>query len=111
MNPGELNKKVTIERPVDTPDAQTGAPVRTWEDVATVWAKIEPLAGREFWQAQQSQSAVTHQVEIWYRRDVTCRNRLRFVDRLATRYLDIAGMIDPGEEHVSLILQCVEYQT
>ena len=109
MNPGELNKKVTIQRPVHgTADESTGAVPTTWEDVAGVWARIEPLSGREYFQAAQVQSEVTHRVTIWYRRDFSSSYRLRYVDRLVTRYLEILSVIDPAESHEGLILMCVE---
>ena len=49
MNPigaGTLGRRIKIQRPSTIKDS-LGAPSRTWIDVATVWADIQPLSGRE----------------------------------------------------------------
>ena len=49
MNPigaGTLARRIKIQRPSTVKDS-LGAPSRTWIDVATVWADIQPLSGRE----------------------------------------------------------------
>lgn len=46
MNIGRLRHRVVIEAPVETQDA-SGDPVITWAHVATAWAAVEPIKGRE----------------------------------------------------------------
>jgi SPP1 family predicted phage head-tail adaptor len=46
MRSGALRHRVLLQSRVETQDA-TGDPVVTWSDVATVWAEILPLSGRE----------------------------------------------------------------
>jgi SPP1 family predicted phage head-tail adaptor len=46
MDAGILNRRVTIDRNVTTQDS-SGDPVADWQAVATVWAAILPLTGRE----------------------------------------------------------------
>ena len=50
-----------------TPQNDYGAFVTTWQDIATVWAEINPISGREYFEASQVQSEVTTQIWIRYR--------------------------------------------
>lgn len=61
-----LNKRVTIKQLTTTTD-EYGQPVDTWTDVATVWAAIEPLRGREYFAAMAEQVDVTTRIRIRYR--------------------------------------------
>jgi SPP1 family predicted phage head-tail adaptor len=58
-----LDKRITIQQAVTTQDA-VGGQVVTWSDVATVWAHVHPLAGRELINAQSVYAAVTHNMII-----------------------------------------------
>ena len=44
-----------------------GEPVRTWTDVATLWADIQPLTGKELFSAQANQNPVTSKIITRYR--------------------------------------------
>lgn len=54
-----------------------GGQVATWATAATVWGKVEPLSGREAWQAQQVRPDVTHKVTIRAYPGLTPKHRLR----------------------------------
>ena len=47
MKAGTLRHRITLQTAVDTQDTTTGEPVRSWTTLATVWADISPLSGRE----------------------------------------------------------------
>ena len=52
MNPGELNRRITIlKRSIFTDN--NGFETEEWIDYKTVWAKVKNLNGRELFQAQQ----------------------------------------------------------
>lgn len=71
MQPGRLRHRIDLQTPVDQQDS-FGEPITTWQDfVANVPAAIEPLAGREFYAAQQEQSDVTTRIRIRWRQGVT----------------------------------------
>ena len=63
MQAGKLDKRVTIQQRSTTQDAY-GQPVETWADVATVWAGIEDISGREYFAAQSTQNAVQTKITI-----------------------------------------------
>ena len=103
MRIGKLRHRVTIQRPADELDP-LGAPVG-WIDVATVWASIEPLRGREFWAAQQVNAEQTVKVGIRYRPGVTSAMRVLHGSRI---FELVAPPIDPENRHRELVLHCRE---
>lgn len=78
MKIGPLRERVTIQSGAAADDSMGGGPV-TWSSIATtpdVWAGIRPIRGDERLAALQLQAAVTHEVTMRYRTDVTAANRL-----------------------------------
>lgn len=66
MQAGQLRHRVTIEKPVQGADNEYGEPAITWTKVCKRWASIEPLSGREYFQAAQVQSEVSHRIIMRY---------------------------------------------
>ena len=62
---GQLNRRITLQRQSNVQDSY-GGPVRTWLNVATIWADIQPLTGRELESAQRMASEVSHQIVVRY---------------------------------------------
>lgn len=75
-----------------------------WQTMATVWAAVDPVSGREYYAAEQAQSEVTHKVRLRYRAGVTPGMRVL----LGQRRLYIRSVIDWGERHESLLLMAQE---
>lgn len=75
MNAGRLTERVTIEAEVRTPDDAGGATL-TWSAVATVWAAVEPLKGREQVEAMKLESSNLYRVAVRNHVAVTAANRL-----------------------------------
>ena len=101
MRNGKLRHKMTLQEPVDVQDTTTGEMVRTWQDVAKVWASLEPLSAREFVAAGAEQSEVSARVTIRYREGVTSKMRLVYRGMA----YDIKGVLaDPksGLEYLTL---------
>ncbi len=103
MNAGKLRHRVTVEQPTASSDGYGGSTV-SWTTFATAWAAVEPLSGREYFQAQQAQAAVTHKVTMRYLSGVTPRMRVKHGSRLLT----IVSAIDTDERHRELVLMCEE---
>lgn len=66
MNIGKLRHRITLQRQIHAQN-DYGAVVTTWQGIATVWAEIKPISGREYFEASQVQSEVTTQIWIRYR--------------------------------------------
>ncbi|WP_296969169.1 phage head closure protein [Tepidanaerobacter sp. EBM-38] len=77
MNPGELNKRITLQRPIITIN-ERGFEEETWEDVKTVWAKVTNLHGREYYAAAAVQAENTVKFTIRYLEGVDTTMRILF---------------------------------
>ena len=53
MRIGELRKQVTVQAEGQTPDGAGGYTL-AWTNVATVWAEIKPVTGREIFRRAAS---------------------------------------------------------
>jgi len=103
MSIGELKHRVTIQRAALAQDS-SGSTAETWSTLATVYAAIKPLKGREYFAAQQVQAETTHEITIRYRADVTALTRVVF----GNRTFEIQSVINSMEANRWLILMCAE---
>ena len=103
MRAGKLRHRVTIESPSES-QSDSGEVTSTWAAIATVWAAVEPLSGRERLAAEQAGAEVAVRVRMRYVAGVTPTCRILH----GTRYLEIAAVIDPAERGAELELLCRE---
>ena len=101
MKAGQLDQRVAIERVTYTQD-EMGGVIYTWAPLATVWAAVEPLNGREFFAASTTLSETTTRVRIRYRPDLTVVDR---INHNGTLY-DIQAIINPKSGDRELVLMC-----
>ena len=100
----ELREVLYLERPSGTPSPSSGQSRRRWTRYATVRGRVEPLTGREFWQAQEVNSQTTHRVKIRYVPGVTSKDRVIF----GARELNITSAVNVEERGRIIILMCAE---
>lgn len=103
MRAGELRHRVTIQQPVESRNS-FGEVTVTWQDVATVWAAIEPLRGREFWEARQTVAEMDVRIRIRYRSGITPKMRVVW----GSKVYDIESVIDVESRRKELHLMCRE---
>ena len=101
MNPGELDQRVTFQRQTSQQD-EIGQPVTSWVTLGTVWAAVEPQAGREFVAAGAAQSELTTKIRIRHRPGITSGDRVIHDGRV----YDIQSVIDYRSEKRQLVLLC-----
>lgn len=65
MRSGRLRHRLTLQYPSQTRSA-TGDVVTSWVTDSTVWGAIEPLSGKEFLAASQTQNETSVRVVIRY---------------------------------------------
>lgn len=101
IDAGALDRRVTLVRPVynQTEDEITG-----WEQVADVWAAIDPTVGKEINAADRTIATVLVPIVIRYRPDIDARWRV--VDRAHT--YQIHSVVDVARRQVQLQLYCEE---
>lgn len=76
MQAGKLRHRVTIQAPGMTQDPNTGEMLEGWTDVATCWASVEPLSGRDFIAAKAQQSEISARIVIRYREGIDSTMRV-----------------------------------
>lgn len=103
MRAGDLRHRVTIQQKTVTSDPE-GVAVETWTEVATVWAAVEPLRGREYIQAAAVTPEVTTRIRMRYRLGV--KPAMRVVH--GGRVYDVLSVIDVGGLRRELELMCRE---
>ncbi len=91
--PGELNRRLVLEEPVDTPDGAGGV-VRSYQAVTTLWAALVPAGASGVVVADGRGVTVTHRITIRSRSDVTTRHRFR----LGARIFEIVALRDEDGE-------------
>ncbi|ALC92064.1 hypothetical protein AM500_21395 [Bacillus sp. FJAT-18017] len=107
MNPGQLNKRVTFLKLSDKRNGY-GEVVKgadNWKKVATVWANVKPLRGRELYSALQTHSEATTKVTIRYRKDIDATMKIQY----GTKELQlVTPPINIDEKNRFLELVCKE---
>ena len=94
MRAGRLRHRITIQEPASTVGG-LGEKLKSWADVATVWAAIEPLRGREFFESHQRESEATTVITIRYRSGLTHSMRINF----GSKYYKIDDILNPDERN------------
>lgn len=75
MQSGKLKHRLTLQKYSYIQD-EVGQPIPQWTDIATVYAKVEGVQGREFLAANSEQHATTWRIIMRYRDDFTMSDRL-----------------------------------
>lgn len=80
MDPGELDQRVTIEK-----ESLSGETI-SWTNISTdptVWARIRAVGrGSDRYYADRIEGKVSHIITIWYRSDLTSKNRIVLGSRI-----------------------------
>jgi SPP1 family predicted phage head-tail adaptor len=76
IQPGDLNRRLVLEGPVETPDGAGGV-TRSFATVATVWAQLTPVAARAHVAADGLAAIATHRIVIRAGRTINTLNRFR----------------------------------
>ena len=100
---GALRERVTLQQRTAGAD-ELGQELTTWADVATVFAAVEPIRGREFFAAGQMQAAVDVRITIRHRAGVV--PTMRAVHRGVPH--EIVAVIDTDAAREVLELMCTQ---
>ena len=98
MDPGKLNHRITFQ--IQNLDSEE----EEWNDIVTTWASINPISGREYYQAETINSDLTHKIRLRYRRGITPDMRILYKDRI----FNIVSVINEYEKNAILQLMCRE---
>lgn len=99
---GKLNKRVDIERAVQTSDGGGGF-TESWEIFKSVWAHVQPLRGREDFDDFRIHGKVNYRITIRYTQGVEPKMRVN----LGGRIFNIRAVmnIDEADEVLELMAE------
>lgn len=103
MNPGALDKRITIQSPSESQD-EYGAPTQDWTDAATTWAAIRAATGKEIYASSGFVSQLSHVITIRWRTGISAKQRVVYRGRI----FEIQAVSDPDESRTELKLLCLE---
>lgn len=106
MRTGSLRHRIDIQREKSPATrSESGEEVPVWQTLVTRYASIEPLSGRELWQARQVRPDVTHKIIMRFFA-MTPKYRLKF----GSRIFNVVSVLNPGERArgSAMELICVE---
>jgi SPP1 family predicted phage head-tail adaptor len=105
-------KFATLVHPIDIERRQGGQdaynqPIDDWAKIncAPIMASVRPLAGREYFAAQQVQASVSHEVRLRWMPDVLPSDRIRYGERV----FDIKSVLNIDEANRELVIMCTEH--
>jgi SPP1 family predicted phage head-tail adaptor len=104
MRSGRLRHAATIERQSTTPDS-FGQLVDTWSTIAHRTVSVEPLNGREYFNASGESSEITTRIRMRYDEDTA---EIKPFDRIMIdgRTYDIVSVINVQQRNRELVLMC-----
>lgn len=100
MQAGKLRHRVTFETSTVSQN-DYGEPVDSWADITTVWARVQPTAGKERFAAMQQQSGIDYVIECRYQSalsDLAAEDRATF----DSKTYDIKAVINVDERNREL---------
>ena len=100
-----LKKRITILKQTNETNNYNER-LDEWIEVATCWAAIEPIRGREFFSAGAEHAEVTTRIRIRYREGID----RTMIARFKNHEFEILHIIHPNFEYKELQLMCKERQ-
>lgn len=105
MKIGKMRHRITIEQKTRVPDGAGGYTESWVAFVSNVSASIDPVSGKEFFEAQQTQSEVSHKIRIRYKLGVLPSMRVNFKGRI---FAMTSPPINWEERNRDMLLMCSE---
>ena len=107
-NPSTFDKRLTIFAEKVVFDEYNN-PKSLWHPFAVVMAAIEPMVGREYWQAAQSQSEGSFRITMRFRKGITDRIRFKYEGDEGVRWFEAKSPpINIREHNQYLEIMCKE---
>lgn len=103
IDPGAFRHELTLEAATLVADG-AGGHAEEWAEVATLFARVEPVAATSRFGADQSLETVTHRVTLRYRAGIASGMRMKRRGRI----FDIVTVHDPDETRRYLVCRVRE---
>jgi SPP1 family predicted phage head-tail adaptor len=102
MRAGRLRHKIAVLEEIEVLDSNSGEVLLSWIETASVYGSIEPQSGKEYIQAQATQSDALVNVVIRYIPSITTKHRLS----CNGKQYNIRSVLDRDERGKELNLVC-----
>jgi SPP1 family predicted phage head-tail adaptor len=104
VEPGKLRHRVKIQRAAEVSNGKGGY-TTSWSDVATVFAAVEGLDGRESVMNQVLQGISVYRAEIRWRTDIKAGDQLSSAGScFGGRDVNIRSIVDPDGTRERLVI-------
>ena len=103
VDPGLLRSELALQTSTPAPDG-LGGHTENWAEIATVFARIEPVSATSSFGPDQTVETVTHRVTLRWRNGVAAG--MRFVRQ--ARIFDIVTVHDPDDTGRYLVCRARE---
>lgn len=100
---GSLRERITIQQDVGIEDT-SGERSHSWQDFHSCWAAVQDLSGREYFEANQSQSEISTQVRIRHKAGIRPQMRILW----GSRIFEIVSVANPMAKNAELVILCSE---
>ncbi|MBU6955760.1 phage head closure protein [Hahella sp. HN01] len=107
MRAGRLRRRVTIQVN-DTTQDEYGETVQGWRELATRWAGVEPLSGREFLAASGPRAELTTRIVLRWEPALAGLTSQDHRVIYQGRVYDIHSAINTREENKEWVLMCAD---
>ncbi|MCD3211111.1 phage head closure protein [Clostridium botulinum C/D] len=104
MNPGILNKKVSLLTFLEEKNEVEDTVLKLKEIKNKVYARIEPLRGKEYLENKKTEAEQIYKVTIRYRKGINTDMFIKYKDKL----LNINTVINPYEANERLEIMCTQ---
>lgn len=103
IDPGLLRTELALEQCAEMPDG-LGGHVEAWGEIATLFARVEPVRAESRHGADQSLETVTHRITLRWRTDIASGMRLTRLGRVFT----VVTVHDPDDSRRYLVCRAKE---
>ncbi len=101
---GKMDKKVSIQKYTETSTAE-GTPILTWAEENKMWARINPISGKERIEADRVEANITHRITMdFYSPGLTPKDRIVW----NSRNFHITAVINVGELDCYTVVDVME---
>jgi len=103
IDPGALRTELSLQRATLTADG-LGGHVESWNEIATLFARVEPVSATSRFAADQTAETTTHRITTRYRNDLASGMRLVRNGRI----FGVVSVHDPDETGRYLVCRARE---
>lgn len=106
INPGTLNKRLTLQQPTRT--IVSHEPIVAWTDKREVWGEILNATSSWAVNAKILYEDYTYRIRVRYWAEIEMDWRIKMGSGSSARYFNILGMENVGQKNAELILTVLE---